>query len=73
MRSGALESQAAEQESEIAVLRTGVAHNEESLERLAREMEDSQGRADAAAAPDGRARAPRGGDRAADAADAGGA
>ena len=43
---GALESQAAEQESEIAVLRTGVAHNEESLERLAREMEDSQGRAD---------------------------
>ena len=41
---GTLESQSAELESTIAVLKTGMEHNEESLQRLDREMAESQHR-----------------------------
>ncbi len=41
---GGLESQSAELDAAIAVLKTGVAHNEESLSRLDREMAESQHR-----------------------------
>ena len=43
-RNGELEASAAELEAAIAVLQTSVEHNEESLSRLNREMEESQGR-----------------------------
>jgi chromosome segregation ATPase len=39
-----LETAAGEEESAMAVLRTGVAHNEESLRRLEQELADSDSR-----------------------------